>query len=403
MKQKFTQKDIDAFVLPAGKAEHFAWYPNFSGLALRLRAGGSRKHVYRYKIGKQQRRITIPTDRVDQAQKIANELRGKVALGLDPAGEKFERRAQAAETMGNVLRAYLTQHKALCKPGSRSHSEVERHLIKHAAPLHGLLVSKIERRSVAARLTEIATTSGDVASNHVRKSLSAFFSWCMQQGLLEQNPVVGTARRPEASRARVLSDAELKLIWTALEDNDFGAIIRLLLLTGQRANEIAGLCWSEIVDDRIVLPGQRTKNGREQVVPLSLAAQEILDRRERRADRDHVFGSGHGPFSGWSKSKARLDARILAKSGIRLAHWVPHDLRRTTATRLAELGVLPHVIESVLNHVSGSKAGTHGIYNRASYEPEKTAALILWGEHVMALVEGRKAKIVPLPQRRHEA
>ena len=400
MTKKLTQKDIDALALPSGKSDHIEWLPKYPGLGFRIREGGARGFVHQYEIGQQQRRITLRTDRLDQALKLYNELRGKVALGLDPAGEKFERRARAAETIGNILPAYLTQHKALCKPGSRSHTEVERHLLQHARSLHGLLLARIERRSIATLLTGL---TGKKLPNDVRKSLHAFFVWGMQQGLTEQNPVIGTARRPEMSRDRVLSDVELKLIWTALDDNDFGSIIKLLLLTGQRANEIAGLRWPEIIDGRIVLPGERTKNGRAHAVPLSHAAQEILDRHERREGRDHVFGSGQGPFSGWSKSKARLDARILAKNGTPLPHWTPHDLRRTAATRLAELGVLPHAIEAVLNHASGHKAGVAGVYNRATYEREKTTALTLWGEHVMALIEGREPTVVRLPQRRRKA
>jgi integrase len=398
--QKLTQKTVDALALPAGKSEHITWLPNFSGLGFRIRETGAKGFIYQYKIGQQQRRITLRTDRLDQALKLASELRAKVALGLDPAGEKFEQRARAAETMGNILPAYLAYHRGICKPGSRSHGEVERHLDRHAKPLHGLLLSKIDRRSIATLLVEIAAGGGDVVSNHVRKSLSAFFSWCIAQGLIDQNPVVGTVRRPETSRDRVLSPTELKVIWAALEDDDYGAILKLLLLTGQRANEIAALCWSEIADGQIVLPGARTKNGREHIIPLPLAAQAILDRRIRSEDRDYVFGRRQGPFSGWSKSKQQLDARIKEATGKALPHFTPHDLRRTCATRLGELGVLPHVIEAMLNHVSGHKAGVAGVYNKSTYEREKAAALALWADHIVGLVEGRSAKVVSLPRTR---
>ena len=126
---------------------------------------------------------------------------------------------------------------------------------------------------------------------------------------------------------------------------------------------------------------------------MSAQAVEILTGIVRRDDRDLAFGASGGPFSGWSKSKERLDGRMLKRlqetdPEAKLAPWRLHDLRRTCATRMADLGVLPHVIEAVLNHISGHKAGVAGVYNRSSYSAEKKAALTLWGDQVAALVEG---------------
>jgi integrase len=108
----------------------------------------------------------------------------------------------------------------------------------------------------------------------------------------------------------------------------------------------------------------------------------------------YVFGRDDTGFQGWSKAKEKIDDRTAKKKAI--DHWTPHDLRRTVATRMADLGVQPHIVEAVLNHVSGHKSGVAGIYNRATYAKEKREALSLWGEHVMALVEGRDATVVPL-------
>jgi integrase len=231
----------------------------------------------------------------------------------------------------------------------------------------------------------------------------------MQRGYADRNPVVGTPTRKEKSRDRVLSDAELKVIWKGLDADQYGAIIKLLMLTGQRANEIAGLRWSEIDFDRdmIVLPAERTKNSRVHQLPMSSTVREIVEARAKEQEgenekrnekgRDLVFGYGDGPFSGWSKAKTTLDERLAGKLK---SHWVPHDLRRTVATRMADLGIQPHVIEAVLNHVSGHKAGVAGIYNRSLYSSEKAAALAQWADHVTALIEGRKSNVVPLQQAR---
>ena len=152
----------------------------------------------------------------------------------------------------------------------------------------------------------------------------------------------------------------------------------------------AALRWSEIVGDKIVLPGPRTKNGHEHVIPITAAVQAILDERPRTGDV--VFGRSQG-FHGWAWSKMALDQRI-SDSGVALAHWTHHDLRRSMATHMAESGTPPHIIEAILNHVSGHKAGVAGIYNRASYEPQKRIALEKWADHVEALVSGKRAATV---------
>ena len=138
----------------------------------------------------------------------------------------------------------------------------------------------------------------------------------------------------------------------------------------------------------------RAKNSRKHTIALSPLVLELLQGIEHRGDRALCFGSRKGPFSGWSKAKATLDQRIDAAvrsanpKAKQLMPWRLHDLRRTAATRMADLGVQPHVVEAVLNHVSGYKAGIAGVYNHAAYAPEKRAALLLWSEHISQLCGG---------------
>jgi integrase len=197
----------------------------------------------------------------------------------------------------------------------------------------------------------------------------------------------------------VLTQQELAELWSALDaepNPQFADIVRLLILTGQRREEVGSLCWSEVELDRglIALPPERTKNSRQHEVPLSRQAKTILARQPKRKGRDYIFGIGEAGFSGWSDCKARLDEALLAarrkanRKAKAMLDWRLHDLRRTAATGMAELGVAPHIIEAVLNHVSGHKAGVAGIYNRARYTAEMRDALERWADHVAALAPG---------------
>src|SRR6516225_3433439 len=398
---KLTAKNVLTLPVPAGKADHIVWDDDVHGLGLRIR-DGRRTLVFQYKIGDQHRRMNlgaVSAISFGKTRETAKDLYARVRLGQDPASEKAEARMNAAETFAAVAARFLEYKRTRLRP--RSYPDVERHLLVHAKALHGLQLAKIERRDIATVIAAVADNSGAVTGNRVRTSLSTFFSWAMMYGLIEGNPVAGTARNREHSRERVLDPVELRAIWNNLADDHYGAIVKLLALTGQRAGEIAALRWSEIHGNTVVLPSDRTKNHRVHVVPLSAAARAILEAQPRRTnaagrERDLIFGHGEGAFSGWSKAKGELDARITAVIGKPLPHWTPHDLRRTAATQMAELGVQPHVIEGVLNHVSGHRAGVAGIYNRASYEREKTIALDLWADRLMAIVEGRETNVVTL-------
>jgi integrase len=395
---KLTDKAVSSLSIPADKAELIAFDDDLPGFGVRLRSSGSRVWVFQYKLGPRHRRITLGSAKAltaARARTVASEIHAKVRLGQDPAQAKTEGRRLAAETFGAILQSYLPDKREAVRSGT--YGSIERHLLKHCKPLHGVPIGSLDRRTIAARLAAIATGNGPVEANRVRASLSAFFTWCMQQGLADANPVTGTGRRPEQSRDRVLSAAELKAIWQATAGtDDYSAIIRLLMLTGQRAAEVGALRWSEIIDDSIVLSSARTKNKREHSVPLSSLAQTILEARPRRPGRDFVFGRMlDRPFCGWTACKRALDGRLRAADAD-LAPWTTHDLRRTLATNAAEIGVAPHIIEAVLNHVSGHKRGVAGTYNRATYEPQKRAALDGWADHLRDLVEGRASKVVTL-------
>jgi integrase len=396
---RLTDRVLPNLTCPPGRTELKIFDDTVAGFGLRIRTGGQQRWIYQYDCGQKTKRITLGSPKsmtTARARAAAAELQARVRLGQDPAGDKAESRIRSDETFEAILRTYLARQRGQLKP--LSYGQKERHLLRNCRPFHTLPLVKIDRRTVAAKLAKVTAKSGPYESNRTRASLSAFFTWCISEGYVDANPVIGTNRNDEITRDRVLTNDELKVIWAATDDEgDYSAIVRLLLLTGCRAAECGSVSWAEIVDGRIVLPAARTKNARDHVVPLSAPAQTILEARPRMLDSDFVFGrarSGRG-LTGWSSCKTRLDARIKA-AGVEIAPWRIHDCRRTVATGMAELGVLPHIIEAVLNHVSGHKRGVAGVYNRATYENEKRAALILWADHLMHVVVGEARKVVPL-------
>jgi integrase len=400
---KLTQKIAAQLTLPAGKRDAIFFDDSLPGFGLRVRAGGSKRWIYQFLCGSKQRRITLGNMGgmdATRARKRAEELHAQVRLGLDPAGMKQVAQARAHETFEYVMQQYLGRQRERLRP--RTYIEVERHLLTNAKSLHGLQLAGVDQRSVATLLAAVSRSSGHVASNRLRATLSSFFGWAIKQGIASANPVAFTEKNAEVSRDRVLTGDELRQVWTALPSSDYGDVLKLLILTGQRKGEIAGMCWGEVDFERdvITLPAQRVKNGRTHRLPMSSAVREILAGRPRLADRDLVFGLGARGFSGWSQSKKQLDKAIAARrkadDAKPMTPWTVHDLRRTCATMMANIGVQPHVVEACLNHASGFRGGIAGVYNRASYTAEMGQALARWAEHVAAIVENRTSNITPI-------
>jgi integrase len=396
---KFTQSAVDKFKIEHGKAEHIEFDDAMPGFGLRVRAGDKKQHrtfIAQYKIGSKHRRITlgnVAKVTLEDARQRAKIIFGKVADGKDPANEKAEARQTASHTVGAKIADYLEAKAATMKP--RSYSETRRHLENHWKPLHGLALASIGRANVAAQVSTIAKENGPVAANRSRASLSAFFRWAIGEGLCDHNPVAGTNKQEEGGpRERALSDTEAASVWLAAPENDYGRIVRLILLTGCRRDEIGSLKWSEIdlKEKTITLPSERTKNKQAHFVPLSDIAVSIFKDIPRRASRDFVFGVGHGGYSGWSKSKAEIDKAAKIKDA-----WTLHDLRRTVRTGFGKLGVAPHVAEAALNHLPPKLIRT---YDRNTYAAEKRDALDKWAAHLkVAVAQATGANVTALRNR----
>jgi integrase len=227
--------------------------------------------------------------------------------------------------------------------------------------------------------------------------LRRFFVWLLERRLIKSNPFKDVVA-PKASgnaRDRVLSDAEIKRFWAACDalPQPAGQCLKLLLLTGCRLNEIALLSRAEVDGDTITIPSSRSKNRLPHMIPLPPLALDILHSVKTSGDL-YFTGKSGKPLGPWSRIKAALDQHMQPD-----AAFVVHDLRRTFSTGCNSIGIASEVVEACLNHISGHKAGVAGTYNQYQYLPEKTAALQRWADHVAALVEGRSAKVLPLPRK----
>jgi integrase len=369
-----------------------------AGFGFRLRAGAGGKvlcsWVVQYKRAGATRRLLLGSANVlgaEQARTMAKKALGRVANGEDPQAERAERRDKDRVSLRAMVGEYLLHKEA--QVGERQLIEIKRYLTgPYLKPLHAMPVDKVGRRDIASRLVVIIREHSATVASRTRAALSAFYVWAMQSGIVEANPIIGTITPKEgAARDRVLSDDELAAIWRACGDDEYGRIIRLLALLGSRRGEVGGMCWSEIDLDRATwtLPARRSKNGRKHELPLMPLVLDIVTAVPRMVSRDQLFGTRAAGFTSWARNKPELDKR----SGV-TEPWTVHDIRRSVATRMADIGIAPHIIEEILNHQSGHRSGPAGVYNRSRYGNEVRAALAMWADHIRALVDGGERKVV---------
>jgi integrase len=400
---KLNNRTIQRLTPPANKGDVIYFDRELPGFGLRLRRSGDaqvrRTWIVQYRARGRTRRVLIGSAEVlgaEEARAQARKVLGAVAIGRDPQAERAASRQRDGHSLRAVVADYLAVKQPILRPASFRVTKLYLTGKAYFGPLHGLGIGEITRAHVAARLLAITRNSGTVTGSRARSALSTLFAWALGEGLCEANPVVGTNKPPDSTpRDRVLDDSELAAIWNACKDDDYGRVVRLLALTGARRAEIAGMRWSELDLDKGFwsLPKERAKNKRALLLPLPQMALDIIAAVPRMVGRDQLFGQrAASGFTHWSEAKQTLDARLAGKA----RQWRLHDLRRTCATRMADLGVQPHIIEAVLNHYGGHRAGVAGVYNRSPYEREMKAALALWAEHVRVLVEGGEKKVVPL-------
>lgn len=378
------------------------------GLYLIVQPSGKKSWAIRYRINRQPRKFTIgpyPLFDLSAARERARQALQMAARGLDPYREKKAAEAAAIEAKDQVSRVvatYVERHlKVKGKPGYAEQAEglLRNHVLPHWGHRR---IGDIGRADVIALVDGLTDRGMTTGANRVFATTRALFNFALGRDLITSTPFLGLKPPlPNPSRDRVLSDAEVRWAWLCAEriGFPFGPMVQLLLLTGTRRNETGEMVWSELDGTVWTIPGARTKNSLEHVVPLPPAAIEILAAVPRIAGRPgYVFTrNGSTPASDLSAGKRRLEAAMLtvaqseaARRGedpkaVTIPRWTLHDLRRTAASGMARLGTDPHVVEAVLNHRSGTISGVAAVYNRYAYLNEKRAALETWGKHVTSL------------------
>lgn len=410
------------------------------GLRLVIQPSGAKSWAFRYESNGRSAKVTFGPATgtgalsLAEARDKANEARKLLAQGNDPAEHRKAARAAEADRIDaarrearrkddlveHVLERFYADH----VDGLKSASEVKRLLNKEVKlAWKGRRIDDITRADAIKLIDDIKARGAATTANRTRANARAFFNWCISKGLIEKNPFDRTKpAKAEVSRDRVLDDKEVRLLSLAIERLDWPwrQFFGLVLLTGQRREEIAGMQWAELdlgsKEPVWLLPSNRTKNGREHAVPLAPRSGAILDKQSwprvagaQEEESTFVFTTtGTTSISGFSRAKAKLDATMLEiareeaqargddPDKISLAPWHLHDLRRTAASNMARLGISVSVVEKVLNHVSGTFSGIVSVYQRHDFLAEKRHALTVWADHVASLTSPNKSNVVRL-------
>jgi integrase len=445
---KLTERKIETLAVEHGRKDRLIFDDAQRGLAVRVTASGSRTYLCQYTLHGQKWRVPLgacSAFSLSSAREAAAAIMGDVAKGRNPAADRKEAAAAERAKRGRdrlTLRVLINDWNRLHRAARRPSYAAEAVRALHVTFAHQLdSAAEDLNRAAIVRALDTRTRRREPKNSGTDKLKGAAmigrtaaygraaFAWAVKRGAVHTNPFAALPiAKGIAKRERVLSDAEIGEIWRAAGDAGapYGTIIRLLILTGQRRGEVAGMNWREISDDLStwIMPGERTKNGATHMIPLSAPARALLQGllpgdtneaqraiTERRSEGVLVLPGALGtPFAGWSKAKAALDKSILearthaaagtVTSAAPMAPWSVHDLRRTLATGLQRLGVRLEVTEAVLNHISGSRGGIAGVYQRHDWAAEKRAALDAWAAHVLATIDGRNSlgNIVALPR-----
>lgn len=412
-KRALTAAAVEKLKAPEkGQVDHFDG--SHPGLALRISYGGRKSWTFHYRLHGKQRRLTLgtfPAMSLAEAREAWRIAWQEKERGADPAAEKQEAKRQEPDTVKTVSEDFINRY---CRPRNRTADEVERLFAIYVLPVIGHMpIEAVSKRDVLRLLDKAEKSGATVRVNRVLSNLKRFFNWCVERGLIDTSPAANV-KPPikEMARDRVLSDVEVKAFMSACErmGEPFGRVMLMLLYTGQRRDEVSAARWSEFdLTSKIwTLPADRVKNNRVHTLPLSTQVCAMIGGIIKEQDEPYLFPARFSrtgsktprPVSGFTRAKQRLDALMLeelrkADPEAELEPWRLHDLRRTAASGMARMGVGIHVVEKILNHVSGSLSGVAGVYNRHSYQDEMRSALQGWSNWLDSL-EGTADNVIAI-------
>lgn len=346
------------------------------GFGVRVSASGQKSLFVAYRYGTEQRRITLgkyPITTLAQARQRAMDALRKVYEGIDPSRIQKAQSFLTCDVLDDFIEKYA---KRKTKGWKATRALLLREIV---GPFGQRDIRKLLRSDIIGILDDMVARGANAQANRFLSHIRKMLNWCVERGIVDANPANGIKQQcKEHPRQRVLNDDELSLIIPACREAGypFGDLFLTMLLTAQRRGEVSGMRWSELdLTTRVWnLPSDRVKNARAHTVPLSPPVLRIIENVPRIPGSDFVFTTtGRSGVSGWGKPFARLTENAAVHD------WRLHDLRRTAASGMARQGIAPHVVEKVLNHISGIISGVAAVYNRYGYESETREALEKWG------------------------
>ena len=334
-----------------------------TGFGVRISQGGAKTFVLIH--GQDRKRISLGRVGIislAQARDKGRKLLAEKTLGLvGPPTTSFESAKDLfLASCDNRLRA-------------RTIADYKRLLERHFSKFRTRALASVQSHEIGSTIDGLKETP--VEQNHAFATARTLFRFCVRRGLIPRSPMEGMNLPSRIhTRDRMLDGPELAAVWKAAAEigYPFRSIVQLLLLSGQRKGEIALLEWGWISGDTITIPAAVAKNHRAHTFPIGALTKDVLA---------HVPRAGDRLFTVYNWDAKTDDLR--ERAGI--PHFVLHDLRRSFASHMASLEVPPHVVERLLNHVSGTVSGVSAIYNRYSYLSEMTAAVMRYEEHLRSL------------------
>lgn len=400
---KFTDMYLRKLAAPSKKT----YIRESEGFTLRVMPSGAKTFIFIYTLDGKRKEMNLgsyPNISLADARIKHGDAIKLLSKGKDPAAQERDAKDERRRTpfINDFVDEFITRY---AKEHNRGWQEIERALKTEIVPRWGKRkITDIKRRDLVLVLDEIKERGAPVMANRVLAYTRKMFSWAVERAVLEVNPFLMMSRpTKEQTRERALSEVEIKTFWNNLDNarmsESIKRALKLILVTGQRPGEVIAIHRNEINGDWWEIPAERSKNQQAHRVFLTKLAKQIIGDAE-----GYVFKSPINPIKSYEVRtmthdiKANLphtpESKVIDR--LKIPHFTPHDLRRTAATRWAEMGISGDLIDRLQNHITKQKQGVGHIYNRYSYDKEKQQALEAWERKLNCIITGKECKVIPI-------